>query len=1226
MSSKFPFYNRKSELDDLKNLFDNTVVRKKSNLCLLIKGKEGVGKSRLVEELFKTITKEVDIISLIPNFRPEKNIIEFTCTENSRPYAPFIRIAESVKSRDKLFNAIIKAVRIVTAFFNINEVLRSLEEFVDAVKNDDNEEEIKKKEIKIHNSYVKFINKSSSKTPLVIYIKQSQFIDEYSLKLIRRLTDQSNPMWGAIILEEDTGDMREDIYNLINKLVVERRISVLHISALSKGFPAELLNERFGEGFINPEENDILYAISEGRPGKLIDFIEKRCFPEGWIFNRNEKWQKTEGFLEKIKPAEQKLIELIISLFEDNELSESEYRLIQKMRNLWGLSKTMVSFNTNMVVEIMDAGYKILLNLGPGIVSKNSFVVADESNRRFILEYLPVEENFPETILRRDISHKFLLEAREIKSSKNGLFFIWDYYESKKTREAFIGKQELKIAKIIQKFKSLASALSELHNQNITHGYIRPESIIESDENRYLLASFHSEIFKNQRIAQLLNSKERLNYLSPEILKGGETDIQGDIYSFGVLFYEELANHLPYYGRTKTELLNSINNDEVAFDSHLSVFISPDLKKVIKKCLSSNPEDRFKNAIELQNELNKISSEIVTQPTITEPKQEIKAKQSNKKWKIAAVIAFLIIITAGAFFGLTNNQTQEIRDAIVLDISKNSTIDGVFDAELLEYLLTYDLLQSSPKLITNKSDFQSFFSRNNIPAIHAKVSLETKGFSYKINVRVRNNLSKKERKKQFEAQHQVELLHRDMFAISEFITDSTRTNNYSLTGQWEAFSDFYNGEKAWASLNKNDAKRYFQNAFQRDPNFLLAKLRLAEVLFFEGNDFDARVLTENILEKSSSLSKVDSIKTLALFNRLSGNLFEAVKNYQTLISRTPYSKDLYYELAETFFQLRDIENAKEYYLKCLELAPDFAPAINHLAYCYSHMGDHDKALELFEKYLQIELTANAYDSYGDGLMARGESDKAIEAKKKGISLDPSLDYLYSSLAYIQKRVGMFEDARENLSTHFGMQTTPQTQALGLTNKAYLLFIEGDIAQSLELCLEAKNLYDVDDIVSGNHRLHWLLARIYILQGNISEAQNEFFRMDSLILANGINPQNYNEILKFHKHLEVLLDNSKIEEISNYFDHYINYKIKDWGSPYDLAYFNTELGILSMRLGQTEEAIERFKKAIDYNSSYAYANYYLAQIYSDLNEEELASKHSDRFEETWKGSEISLLNH
>ena len=96
-----------------------------------------------------------------------------------------------------------------------------------------------------------------------------------------------------------------------------------------------------------------------------------------------------------------------------------------------------------------------------------------------------------------------------------------------------------------------------------------------------------------------------------------------------------------------------------------------------------------------------------------------------------------------------------------------------------------------------------------------------------------------------------------------------------------------------------------------------------------------------------------------------------------------------YELAESYFHTADVDEAISKYQDALSLDNKYELAYNHLAYCYSWRGDHAQALVACRRYLELDPSANAYDSLGDAYMQGGNYAKAEEMKSKAMQMDPA---------------------------------------------------------------------------------------------------------------------------------------------------------------------------------------------------------------------------------------------
>ena len=83
---QYKFFNRLAELKELLKSFETRILKERRTLGYIIKGRLGVGKTRLVEEFIDKL-QDVEIMSEIPAFDPSRNIIRYSCeAQDSDPY------------------------------------------------------------------------------------------------------------------------------------------------------------------------------------------------------------------------------------------------------------------------------------------------------------------------------------------------------------------------------------------------------------------------------------------------------------------------------------------------------------------------------------------------------------------------------------------------------------------------------------------------------------------------------------------------------------------------------------------------------------------------------------------------------------------------------------------------------------------------------------------------------------------------------------------------------------------------------------------------------------------------------------------------------------------------------------------------------------------------------------------------------------------------------------
>jgi len=106
------------------------------------------------------------------------------------------------------------------------------------------------------------------------------------------------------------------------------------------------------------------------------------------------------------------------------------------------------------------------------------------------------------------------------------------------------------------------------------------------------------------------------------------------------------------------------------------------------------------------------------------------------------------------------------------------------------------------------------------------------------------------------------------------------------------------------------------------------------------------------------------------------------------------------------------EKAIELYQKSIELYPT-AEAYTYMGWAYSMLGDFEKAIELCMKAIEIDPDfGNPYNDIGSYLIALGRLDEAIPWLKKAITArryEPR-HYPHMNLARVYLMKGQFKDA------------------------------------------------------------------------------------------------------------------------------------------------------------------------------------------------------------------------
>ncbi|RRR77050.1 MAG: FHA domain-containing protein [Candidatus Viridilinea halotolerans] len=158
-----------------------------------------------------------------------------------------------------------------------------------------------------------------------------------------------------------------------------------------------------------------------------------------------------------------------------------------------------------------------------------------------------------------------------------------------------------------------AEGLAYAHAAGIIHGALRPELLL-LDEMRPAqpLQLKLSELGISSLLPEL--ALEAPAYLAPEQCRGLALDGRTDIYSLGIVLYEQLVGAPPF----------EAENLEAAIGQHLEARpvpprevqpnIAPELERIVLRCLAKAPADRFADANELAVALRQAAAHATSAP------------------------------------------------------------------------------------------------------------------------------------------------------------------------------------------------------------------------------------------------------------------------------------------------------------------------------------------------------------------------------------------------------------------------------------------------------------------------------------------------------------------------------------------------------------------------------------------------------------------------------------
>lgn len=221
-----------------------------------------------------------------------------------------------------------------------------------------------------------------------------------------------------------------------------------------------------------------------------------------------------------------------------------------------------------------------------------------ETGKIFVKKTLSV---YNESIYRAIKDHPItgIPRIHEIINDANELIIIEEYISGRTLEELLSQSESFPKERIVNISLSLCNILNKLHSFNppIVHRDIKPSNVMVTSDNRIFLLDLNAAKNENNQKGRDTKLLGTFGYAAPEQYGFGASTVQSDVYSLGVLI-NTLA-----HGNFNIEITNT-----------------PELNKIVDKCLKLNPSERYKNIAELKSDLTKTLPKYKQEKSVIENK------------------------------------------------------------------------------------------------------------------------------------------------------------------------------------------------------------------------------------------------------------------------------------------------------------------------------------------------------------------------------------------------------------------------------------------------------------------------------------------------------------------------------------------------------------------------------------------------------------------------------
>src|SRR6266850_8290 len=283
--------------------------------------------------------------------------------------------------------------------------------------------------------------------------------------------------------------------------------------------------------------------------------------------------------------------------------------------------------------------YEIRSKIGEGGMGEVYLAHDSQLDRKVALKILPAELAVKQDRMRRFVqeakaaaalNHPNVAHVYEI-GERDGLNFISMEYVDGKTLREKIHYEHTELRKLLKYLQQVAGGLAKAHAAGIVHRDLKPDNIMITRDGYAKILDFGlaklieipgfgvegETVSDAATIAQEPYSipgrlMGAIGYMSPEQAQGktGAIDHRSDIFSFGCILFEVATKHKPFAGESNVQALYKICYEPAPPLKDFDPSASPELQKIIRRCLAKDPDERYQSIQDIALELKELRREL----------------------------------------------------------------------------------------------------------------------------------------------------------------------------------------------------------------------------------------------------------------------------------------------------------------------------------------------------------------------------------------------------------------------------------------------------------------------------------------------------------------------------------------------------------------------------------------------------------------------------------------
>lgn len=303
--------------------------------------------------------------------------------------------------------------------------------------------------------------------------------------------------------------------------------------------------------------------------------------------------------------------------------------------------------------KILDNRYEIIELIGQGGMATVYKALDRKLGRMVAVKILKPEMREDSDYRRRfhaeseavaRLSHPNIINVFDVSARDDTDYFVMELIDGITLKQYMTQRVRLSPKEVIHFTVQILKGLEHAHAKNIVHRDVKPQNVMILRDGTVKVADFGiARMTESERATLTKDALGSVHYISPEQVRGAETDGRADIYAVGVMMYEMMTGVLPYQGESALAVAMKHVNSTPLPPRYQNTDIPPALEQITLKAMAADLSKRYKSAGEMIDDLERFRRApagfvMVNPPEIVPPGDTVRFAPPREAEQIAAPV------------------------------------------------------------------------------------------------------------------------------------------------------------------------------------------------------------------------------------------------------------------------------------------------------------------------------------------------------------------------------------------------------------------------------------------------------------------------------------------------------------------------------------------------------------------------------------------------------------